>query len=314
MAKVTVITQYNRFDNTQKDVKIVEYKKQTALELKKNLPVPVETDIILNGEIIRAEDTTWIMPGDNVTLVPRIGGDFFRTILPLVLIVAATLIFPGSGFLMVAARIGFVVAGSLLINAILPPPKPHLPSLDFNSSQTYQWNSRTSDQPNTPIPLIYGQMKTHGTIISSYLSNDGSKNYLNMLISFGEGVINSISDMKINGQPIYQYDNVKAEVRLGNATQTAITGFSTTKKEYIQGITVLETTPFLYTTLESDFDSMEVDIVFPQGLWYANDGGGLDNNTVHYRVSYSIDSGTTYNAVTSSTSTVVNTEIGRAHV
>ena len=210
--------------------------------------------------------------------------------------------------------------------------------------------------------------------------------------------------MKINGQPIYQYDNVKAEVRLGNVTQTAITGFSTTKKEYIQGITVSGTTPstsavtftgtglddmtvsgtssisydyivqidaagtpdtfewsddggttwnttgvaitgtaqllidgisvtfaattghtvgdnwsfsttatpFLYTTPESDFDSMEVDIVFPQGLWHTNDRGGLDNNTVHYRVSYSIDSGVTYNAVTSSTSTVVNTvAVGR---
>lgn len=404
MDKVTVVKQYSRFDNTKKDVEVIEYKKQTALQLKQNnLPAVIETDTILNGEIIRSPENTWIMPGDQIVFIPHVNSDVLRTILPLVIMAAAFVLFPGSLALtaawsmpeIIAARMAMVIGGSLLVNAILPPPKGKTPALgNFSNSPTYSWNAKTTDNPDTPIPMIFGTMKVHGKIISSYRSNDGSKHYLNLLLSLGQGIVSNIYDFKLNGQPAYQYDNVKIEARKGDIDQTSIDGFNTTKKEYPQGITVSGTTPstssitftgsglndmtvtgtpsvsnnyliqidsaatpdtfewskdggttwyatgvsilgtsqllidemsvtfpattghtvgdnwaftttatpFLYTTPESDFDEVEVDISFPQGLWHSNDSGGLDNNIVDYKIEYSLDAGVTYTAITSSIS------------
>jgi len=313
MARLTIIEQYNRFNGSKKKVKTIKYKKQTVEKLKSNLPVPA--DVILNGEIVKEPAKTWLMPNDQITFVPKVEKDVLRVVLPVAIAIGAFWAAPAiglSGLSAVAFKVGVIVAGSLLTNAILPPPKPKLPSIGFDTSQNYSWNARTNDTPDNPIPLIYGTIKTHGTIISSYLSNDGEKHYLNMLVALGEGTVARIYDFKINGQPAYQYDNMKIEARNGKLYQSAINGFNTTKKEYVQDIAVNSGTAWTYTTPENDFDALEVDITFPQGLWYANDKGGLDDNSVSYRISYSTNGGASWISVSHSIATQTTTQaVGR---
>ena len=68
------------------------------------------------------------------------------------------------------------------------------------SSSTYGWDGiNTIQDVGVPVKIIYGEHRTGGNIINQFISTDGDKQYLNLLIAAGEGEIESISDIKING-------------------------------------------------------------------------------------------------------------------
>ena len=87
------------------------------------------------------------------------------------------------------------------------------------TSNTYSDQMATLTSNTAPIPLIYGTMKTAGNKIYSRLNSDKTVTY--QLIVFGDGEVESISDLKFNDEPAdsSKFIGVSYNFYLGNGTQ-----------------------------------------------------------------------------------------------
>ena len=106
--------------------------------------------------------------------------------------------------------------------------KPRLPSFGNTEDQspTYGWDGVTTTQDvGIPVPIVYGEHKVGGNIINAFVTTDGDKNYLNVLIALCEGEIDSISNIKINDNPIANYDGITTYERMGTNDQSVISNF-----------------------------------------------------------------------------------------
>lgn len=308
---IRVNSPFNRFD---RDVALIDYNHgDTLLDLRnKHFPQEVPVVVSLNGKAVPQESLALYYPvdGDQLLFVPEIQGgggggkDILRTVAMIVVAAAAIWVSGGAlapylgsafgagtfGAAMAGVAVG--IGGAMLVNSILPPPKPKLPTMsDMDASQVYGWNPQTTQSQGGVIPKFYGKNKLYGNIIASDVEVVSDKIYLNALISLGigpykaVGILGDGSDtFKINDQPISQLKGVEKYVRLGHIDQTPVENFNDTKTEYPLSMKVVNGTPYTYSTIGNNFDGLEVEITFPQGLWYANAGGGLDVVSVDVKI------------------------------
>lgn len=268
--------------------------------------------VSVDGRAVPASQytTTTLMPGQHVTMMPVLTGggggkDVLRMVGLVVLAIVATV--AGQYYLgpMLAGAMGvtstvgiaavgavasaaIMIAGSMIINALLPATMPKMPSLNgygaIDQSNSYSWNPQNTQQQGIAIPWHYGTCKLHGNIIGVYRETIGTDMYINALISVGAGVLSGLSDFKINGQPYGNYRGIELHTRLGHLTQETIPNFGDTKVEYPLGTKVVYGSPVTYSTIGSDFDGLEVEVGFPNGLYYYDDYGKLQNFTVNFSV------------------------------
>lgn len=265
--------------------------------------------VSVDGRAVPASQytTTTLVPGQHVTLMPVLTGggggkDVLRMVGVVVLAIVATvaqqywataLVASGWGataataISMVGAA-AIMVGGSMLINSLLPPVMPKNPALNgygsIDQSNSYSWNPQNTQQQGIAIPWYYGTCKLNGNVIGVYRETIGKDVYLNALISIGAGVLSGLSDFKINGQPYGNYRGIELHTRLGHLTQETIPNFGDTKVEYSTGTKVVYGAPVTYSTIGSSFDGLEVDVGFPNGLYYYDDYGKLQNFSVRFSV------------------------------
>jgi len=149
---------------------------------------------------------------------------------------------------------------SLAISAVFallfPAPKPPN-ARDDESSPTYTFGGITNNRAEgQPIPVIYGRMKSGGTIVNEFIETRGipPKDTLRQMISVGEGEVESVggvssdtpaalpltdatipNEVFINGNPAQNFSGVKAWVRLGTNQQEVIPGFNETRSVFAVG-------------------------------------------------------------------------------
>lgn len=102
------------------------------------------------------------------------------------------------------AAVGYSL-GSLANALLFPPTLPNVPVYTGDGASTinpnYGWDgARLVTQPGGPKTVLYGQHRISGALIMQYISSDGDKNYLNMLINIGQGDIEGI--MKTDGSGV----------------------------------------------------------------------------------------------------------------
>lgn len=195
-------------------------------------------------------------------IIPRDGGgggggsDPIRTVAMLAVVVTAAVLTgggslaglggfstaAGSGLFgmsaAVTAGVAVGIAGSLLVNAVLPPKAPNLNLGSFDGlaniqqSATYGWDRRTNwAQAGQPIPYLVGKMKISPPGIAKHITTDGDTQTLHMLFLCGFGTFDSIEDVRINGESIINYKDATYDYRLGTLNQTLIPGFEHTYKD-----------------------------------------------------------------------------------
>lgn len=305
----------------------------TLLDLRNRyFPRDVKCVVVRNNEIIPEDRLSlcYPVPGDHIIISPEIfgGGDdggkgILGTVLQIALIVvgAATgqywLSGIAKGLGISAAMAGAIVGslvGGLLVNTLLPPPKPKLPTmdrLDFDVSRSYSWNPQPTQQAGIPIQRVYGTHKIESpNIIATYIENVNDKQYINILFDLGIGPYKRLYDFKINDQPIENFQGVTIETRLGHLNQTAITNFNDTKTEYPLSVKIVKDTPYTYITEGNAFNGLEVDVTFPQGLYYANDSGGLDSYSVDLRIEIRKQGETNWTPITTKVVSVLQSNGG----
>jgi predicted phage tail protein len=264
--------------------------------------VVARNDIIVDEEFVIDEDDVVA-----VMLVPKGGGGGgVKSVLRVVALIAVAIVAPqlASGFmwtvgsnsamLYYAVTAATVVSGSLLINTILPPPVPDRPGLSdlgsYSTSNTYSWDPSTNVyQQGISVPKLFGTHYVNPPIISKYVESIDDKQYLNVLYAVSDGVISSIDDITINDNPISYYESVWYQYTLGNNDQPLISSFNDTR--YTKTVTQkLNASDWRKVITDGDaVKSLMTCLVFPRGLYYADDNGNVVSYSVKVQLQYSSD-------------------------
>jgi hypothetical protein len=187
--------------------------------------------ILYNGKILDAELAKKVKPtGDDTLLIcPKIkGGSFGETFKLIATIAVAAVVAPAvassigaagwKGALVAAA---VTITASLLLNALIPPPEPGLPTLgglpdNLDNSQMFAITGQSNrTQQYGSVPRVYGTFNMFPNVVAQPYTNievDPSTGelvqVLYALYDFGFGP-NLISDLKIGETPIENFQDIE---------------------------------------------------------------------------------------------------------
>lgn len=248
-------------------------------------------------------------PGTVVTVrvAPSGGGgkkNPLRTILTIA-VLAASIAAPGliftSAFLATtggalagaALSAGVGLVGSLLVNAIVPPPRPKLGSLsgtDRRDSPTLSIaGARNRADPYGPVPIVLGRhLVVPPYAAQPYTELVGADQYLRLLFCCGYGPL-TIEDIKIGETAIADFDDVETEIRAGADDDDPRKLYSDGNSVAEDPLTVALTSAGGWQSRTSGLnaDELSVDITFDQGLVEFTDSGGRTPRTVTVELAYS---------------------------
>lgn len=284
---------------------LVDYKHQILQE---------RVEVSVNKNLLTVDDWDFyeLKDSDEVVITPALGGGggFLRALIGVVLIAIgiALSITPAGVFAATAFTAGIMMLGASLVlgalfQALFPVSTPTYGD-QGSDSPTYSWEgAQTTSIVDRPIGVVYGEFVAGGNVITAFVTSDGAKNYLNMLIGLSEGEIEGIlkihnedgvctsiydvPDIVINAQPITSYQGVTWDYRLGTNNQTSIPGFDKTHT-YFTDVRKVIPAGTTYTTEGENLNEFRVQLQCPQ--LFALDGEGNPvNNTVVYRIYYRIN-------------------------
>ena len=163
-------------------------------------------------------------------------------------------------------------------------------------SPTYGWEgARIAQDVGTPVGVVYGEHRIAGNIVNQFIWTNGDVNYLNVLIALCEGEIESISSIKINDNPIANFDGITQYTRMGTNSQTIIDNFEDLHNVYTVSATLAKDNPYTYTTVDSDVEAFELKLYFPSGLYQQSpSSGSISAWAITYNVQYKLHADPTY--------------------
>lgn len=252
-------------------------------------------------------------PGVRVVLRLLAGKNALRSILSIVISIAALasgqlwglqfgsfLGFSGAAASAVGAAligVGVTVIGNLLINALIPPPKPESREAQ-NRYSISGWRNRV--EPDGAVPDVLGEVRfapPFGAL--SYSEIVGDWHYIRALFCLGYGPV-EISDMRIGETSLSEFDDVEIELRYGQPGETPVSLYPRQIAEEAIGLELVrplprdelgeviddepgEETPVVRTT-GSDASGASVIVAFPSGLVRFDNGGKSKPETVSIRI------------------------------
>ena len=283
-------------------------------DIVKDLLIADGYEVILSKNSIIMDEPFEIVEGDiiNVMFVPQGGGGRGKNILGTIAMIAVAVFAPQfamstgvfgaegalagyglglTGFTGSLVAGGIMLAGSLLVNAVFGAaiPTSSLNNDTFSNSVTYSWDeSYNQFKQGIPIPKIFGTHKITPPLISKYIETIDNKQYFNGLYAVNDGLISNLTDIKINDESIDNFDNVTIQVRNGANIQGIISNFDNTFSD--RSVNKKLSTSWADTeTTGNQVTGLNVVLVFPRGIFYANDKGGLSTHSVKVVLEYSSD-------------------------
>ncbi len=206
---------------------------------------------------------------------------------------ASALGFSGSLGTAVASA-GFALAGSVLVNALVPLPTPNVPTAgSLNSpSPTYSLQAQGNYARLTqPIPVVYGHHLVFpdfaSTPYAEYVDHD---QYLHQLHVIGMGDYD-VHQIRIEDTPITSFADIQAQVILPGGVNTLFNHDVMTAPEVAgQELIALADAggalvgPFTVNPPQTQVSHIGIDVLMLRGLYYANDDGSLSAKAVQWRV------------------------------
>jgi len=325
---VTVVTMLHPLRPHERDIRRVDYAGDDIDGYVDHLePLrDVELVIAVNGRIVaqsaerRAQSVTpctmpyapCVLPGDFISVcpIPAGGGDDGKNpiamIAMIVVMIVAVVVSKGAlapyfGAYFAAGTAGATIAagaimaaGSMLVNAILPPGRPDMPRIGsdgWNESPTYGWGQmRQVAIQGGVIPVLYGTQRVAGQVISRSVEISGdNKEILNIMLAVCHGPLDAdadITDIRINDQPVSYYNGVLTYVRKGSNADAVIPGFDEVVSQNNYGNKLTYDTPVTKQTDGTAVDAADINVMAPYGCYYANNQGGIDARSANYDVHY----------------------------
>ncbi len=276
------------------------------------------TFCLINGRpLLRAEwRTTLITTNDVVSFVTLPlgggGGGGFKNPLRILLMIAVMIAAPYIGgaiagvlgitstFWISAITVGVGLIGTTLVNVLIPPPKPQAAALgSFGStsapSPTYSLQAQGNQaRLGGPIPVVYGRHLIYPDLAATpwteYVDNE---QFLHQLHCIGQGEY-AFEQLRIEDTPITSFEEVEYEVVPPGGSVTLFDPDVATAPEVagqeLKGANEWEAGsdgwvgPFAANPTDTNVAEIGIDVVFPRGLYFANDGGGLSSKSATWEV------------------------------
>ena len=122
--------------------------------------------------------------------------------------------------------------------SIFTAPGAAKPKGTGGESGTYAFDGmKNAVEPGGRISVTYGKHRQPGQLLMYYLTMLPERNGLamSMLLSMGEGPVESVDEVELNEIPFTMLNSVSMETRLGYSSQSIIEGFETIKNTYYDG-------------------------------------------------------------------------------
>lgn len=259
-------------------------------------PLQGDWAVSVSGRIVDVSEyeNTFIKKDDCVVVCPLVygggGGGGSKGILRLVAMIALTVVtggiaagaFAAAGGLFAAGSVSAMVlgavvgvAGTMAINALLPPPMPKEPKSgsNFSGSPTYGIDGpKNLSTTGIPVPIAYGESWFAGNFIQSHVENIGDDQYLHLLMNLGEGEIDSLSEIKVNTQPIENFNNVEIFIRTGTENQEPIPYFDDVLVPVNRSAALNQST-YIIHSVTNPVNRLRLDMVMPTGISSMGDEG-----------------------------------------
>lgn len=287
--------------------------------------VPVSARVFLGPHLIDRRLWHAVRPKPGTRLSYRVlmggGGGIFRTLLPLVFVVAAAFLAPylagalgltaGTlSFQIVSGLIGLAITaiGNFLVNALFPIKPPKLGEAKRGDPVNSISSARNQSDPWGAVPVILGRHRVAPKYAASpWTEIIGNEQYLRLLFCVGFGPL-QLEDLRIGETPIGEFAGLELEIRQGYAGDDPITLYPNQAyqqnfdilldagEEYDEGESVIgpDGLRLDYATerewhvrrTEDDIDEISIDVTWPEGLFRINKDGDLKDRFVAYRIEY----------------------------
>lgn len=288
----------NPFDTTNViEEELVFNEAFTLADYMDGLPSPESWVVGIQGVALRKDlwDTAKPTAGEMISLVrvPEGGGDS-KDILRLVALIALAVFAPQLAALAGLGAIGtavltaaIIVGGSLVINALLPPPGLDLPDNSREISTSYGIDGpKNTNRQGITVPVGYGQYRVGGNYCDLYTENIGDTQYLFARTVLNDGEIEEVIDIEINEQPITNFNAVETRVDVGLETGVANPWFPNSVSLVNRNVKI-ETVYITHTT-EGPVDKLRLDIVAPNGLVEFDNKGNEKPVRVEFDIEYRV--------------------------
>jgi len=231
------------------------------------------------------------------------GKNPLRTVLTIAVLVASIYLGPmaavdmgytATGTAAAMATAGIAMVGSVLVNTVVPAPKPSMPSMNWGgsgaipaASPTYSLQAQGNQaRLGQPIPVIYGRHLIYPDLASEpYQDFVGGEQFLYQLHVIGQGDY-AVEQIRISDTPISSFEEVLTEIVPPGQQVTLFDPDVVTAAE-VAGQELLASDfvgPFTANPVDTSAGALGIDVVMARGLYYANDNGGMDSRTVQWRV------------------------------
>ena len=273
---------------------------QIVKEQKVDMTMPVLC--LVNGSPLLHRDWRKVLPDNGLVFfiaLPLGGGgggsNPLKTVLTVALIVATVYTGGAVGAAYGAvwggvAAAGVSMAGGILINTLVPTPKPTLngmTSSGYSQSPTYSLQAQGNEaRLGNPIPVIYGRHLIYPDFAAQpYYRYINNEQYVYQLHCIGQGEYD-IEQIRIEDTPISSFEEINCQIVRPGEKNTLFDEDVVTSAE-VAGQELLKDTvcgPFILNPMETMITKIEVDMAFQRGCYYANDNGGLSSKTIQWKV------------------------------
>lgn len=193
----------------------------------------------------------------------------------------------GAGGLFTVGQAAFikaalVMAGSALINQLLPEPSLPTPQKIPDPSPTYTLGSNFNQvRVNQPIPVRYGEgWATPDLAMQPYNEYEGGDQVYHALFLFGQGHYNFVK-AKIQDTNLTQFPEASIEYLAPGETPTLIPARVYTASGVVSGsLTQLWSTPSISCPEGVTVSSIGLDYLFSNGLGHFDSEGNIDQHEV----------------------------------
>jgi predicted phage tail protein len=247
-----------------------------------------EKDLIVrvNQEILSGErlDSYRASAGDEIIMVPAARWGIVQGIGTILTTVTGQATWHAALWA-IAVNVAVAVGAGYLISML--GPKPESPKLEgITQSQSFSWQPHTLQAQGLVRPRGYGKVKHHGNLVSCYTVADGEDETIFMIAGLSEGPVEGIvtGSIRINDQPVGNFDNVTTYERRGLMDQAAIQDQARPEYRPNRKMTYdggAET----FTTAANDYDDLEITIEYR--LAWLNDSGGYSSSTMGVKIEIS---------------------------
>ncbi len=281
----------------RKERKLKYFRSKKLLKYLEECKFPTkDIKVIVSGKVV-TDLNTFIKNKDEIIVIPEVNTD------PITGAIAWKAIFAALKVVFTVVAIGYTIYSML--------SKPRAPSFSGigtgidEGSATYGWDGiRTIQEVGVPVAVIYGEHDFGGNIINAYVRTDGDKNYLNVLLGVGEGEMESFSNLRINGNPSANFDDISTTTKMGTNSQTVIPNFEDAHNVYSVNVVLTKDNPHVYTTIDSDVEAFEIYLQLSSGLYQQDtSSGAVQEWSVTYKVEYKLHADPGYTDLGSTTIT-----------